>query len=66
MFSSPRVFLRDGRYLKPLRAGGRPNAATTRTAGEAAPSPAPEGEAIDYSEPGVEAVTRADMGFEGA
>ena len=65
LFSSPLVFVRDGRYLKPLRAGRHPEGATTRTAGEPASSPAPEGEAIDDSEPGVEVVTRSDMGLGG-
>lgn len=66
LFSSPLVFVRDGRYLKPLRAGGHPNGATTRSAGDPAPSPAPEVEVIDYSNPGAVAVTRADMGLNGA
>lgn len=66
LFSSPLVFLREGRYLKPLRAGGHANGATTKTAEEPAPSPAPEVEIIDYSIPGVAPITRADMGLKGA
>ena len=66
LFSKPLVFLRDGRYLKPLRGGGHTNGATTKAAEEPAPSPAPEVEIIDYSIPGVQPVTRADMGLKGA
>ena len=66
LFSKPLVFLRDGRYLKPLRGGGHANGATTKAAEEPAPSPAPEVEIIDYSIPGVAPVTRADMGLKGA
>ena len=63
LFASPLVFVRDGRSLKPLRAARQSEGATAKAAGEPASSPAPEGEAIDYSEPGVAAVTGADMGL---
>jgi CheY-like chemotaxis protein len=65
IFARPLIFVRDGRYLKPLRSA-RQDSQKTTTAEEPEPSPAPKREPIDHSEPGVEPITRSEMGFRGA